>query len=239
MPFINGRYYANPIFGEAVERARNGKSGDEFNDEVSRQGAYSGSEFDESLPSDNADDDAGEPEFQLESARRPASAKQHATHKKAQAAKAVPPEQDANRVYNETSGLRPTAKLGAGSAQDLHSARFYIAHVLGNREATGRIGIVAPRTLRPGEAHAIHAYRPAMEAYGDSLSAAQKAASTPDPTGGATNYYLDYGQDPPSWAVDKKPVAVFGPFLDASGSGGVHNPKKGDKVHIRVYHLTH
>lgn len=116
---------------------------------------------------------------------------------------------------------------------------MYIAHVLDNREATGKVGVVAPEKLPPREADAIHTYPPAKQAYDDSRRAAQKAASSPDPTNGAKNYYLDYGQDPPPWTAGKKPVAVFGPFVNASGGGGVHNPKKGDRIHIRVYHLEH
>lgn len=239
MPFINGRYYANPIFGEAVERARNGESGDEFNDEVLGLGTYDGPELDDSVVTYGTNGETDQPEFQLDSVQSHARTRQHPPHKKTHAAKADTSEQSANRVYNETSGLRPTTEHGPGSARDLHSARFYMAHVLGNREATGKIGIVAPHTLRSGEAHAIHAYGPAMEAYRDSLSAARKAASTPDPTKGARNYYLDYGQDPPPWTAGKKPIAVFGPFVNASGGGGVHNPKKGDKMHIRVYHLKY
>ncbi|MHB8526708.1 MAG: hypothetical protein ACYDD2_11195 [Candidatus Acidiferrales bacterium] len=238
MPFINGRFYANPLFGEGVERARDAESDDEFSDEALRLGPDRSPEFADPLAKYGTVDDTAESEFQVDSTQHHARTKQHPAHKKTHAAKPESPEQNANRVYNETSGLRPTTRYGRGSAQDLHDARLYIAHALDNREAAGRVGIVAPKKLRPREADAIHTYPPAKQAYDDSRSAAQKAASSPDPTNGAKNYYLDYGQDPPPWAVGK-PIAVFGPFVNASGGAGVHNPKKGDKVHIRVYHLKH
>lgn len=225
MPFINGRYYANPIFGEAVERARNGKSGDEFNDEVSRQGAYSGSEFDESLPSDNADDDAGEPEFQLESIERPSRARQHPAHRQGhQIAKSA--HQVANSIYNETSGLRPVTKRGPGSADELHDARTHIGRIAHFGKAT-----VASDVLSPPEARAIKSYPPARAAYEDSQRAAREAFVGPDPTGGATHFYLDYGQKPPSWAAGKTAVAVFGPFKNVAGGGDV---RKGAMVKIVI-----
>lgn len=241
MPFINGRYYMNPFFGAALERARdaeeggtdsltaNGTAGPELSDGVYRYRPFP----------------AASDEIQLDSAEQgqgrghhPKPQQKHRAQKPSETAhQPGSPAQNANRVYNETSGLRPTTTHGPGSAQDLHDARSFIAHVLENRETSGKLGIVAPDKLRPSEAHAIQAYPPAKQAYADSTKAAQSAASSSDPTKGATNYYLDYGQNPPPWAAGKKPVRSFGPFVDASGGGGVHNPKKGDKVHVRVYHM--
>lgn len=234
MPFINGRFYANPAYGEALERARGKQFRAEFGDGLARFGGDS-PEFGDELTRYGG----GDVEVEPVALQRHDAPGQHSAHQQPHEVKPESPKQNANRVYNETSGLRPTTKHGPGSVDDLHTARLYIAHVLGNREATGKAGIVAPDQLPLREAHAIHTYPPAKEAYHDSLSAAQKAGSTPDPTKGAKNYYLDYGQGPPPWAAGKKPIAVFGPFVNASGGGGMHNPKKGDKVHIRIYHLNH
>lgn len=147
--------------------------------------------------------------------------------------------QRANRTYNETSSLRPTTQQGLGSEGDLYQARSYMAHIIGNREAPGPVGIVAPNKLTPKEAHAVRACPPARAAYQDSLHAAQEAARSPDPTHGAKNYYLDFGQSPPPWAVGKKPIASFGPFVNVANGDGVHSRKKGDKVYVRVYHLKY
>lgn len=218
MPFINGRFYANPAYGEALERARSAESGAKFGDGLAR---YGGENLDV------------EP-----IAQHHAIQNHHPAHNQPHAAAPKSPSQIANSVYNETSGLRSVTERGPGSAEDLHTARVYISHVIQNRDAAGTDKLVAPTTLRPAELHATKTYPPAHEAYEDSVKAARNAASSQDPTGDAKNYYLDYGQNPPPWAANKKPVAVFGPFLNAAGGGGMHNPKKGDKVMIRVYHLT-
>ena len=42
MPLINGRYYMNPIFGAAVELARNAEADPQFNNEVFRHGTPEG-----------------------------------------------------------------------------------------------------------------------------------------------------------------------------------------------------
>lgn len=120
MPFINGRYYANPSYGDAVERARRGESGDEINDEVPGLGTYDGPELADSVVTFGTNDDTDDPELQLDSVQHQARTKQHPAHKKAHGTKPEVPEENANRVYNETSGLRPTTRYGRGSAQDLH-----------------------------------------------------------------------------------------------------------------------
>ncbi len=194
MPLIGGRYYANPAYGRALERA---------------------------LAEENA---AGNP------SEEPAS-----VHDQEPTARRQPPQTPtdslANRIYNETSGLRPTAPQGPGSAEDLHNARLHMGQVIRNREA-GRIqrGVARDR-LEKQETQAIQTYPPAQRAYQDSQRAAERARREPDRTSGAEHFYLDYGQAPPHWAAGEKPVAVFGPFNNPAGGGDV---PKGQKVRIVV-----
>lgn len=248
MPLINERYYMNPQYGAALERARLNDPEREFRNEF--LGPHTPHETD---PVPGYDARQREPGIRLLADQQPNSANQrqhlsqHPAPQQTHPAQKSPqttqepetPVQNANRVYNETSDLRPITKHGPGSAQDLHDARLYIAHVLENRETSGKLGIVAPENLRSKEVDAIHNYPPVKHAYNDSLKAAQGAASGVDPTIGATHYYMDYGQAPPAWAAKKTPIKSFGPFRITSGQGGVHGPKKGGKVYIRVYHLKH
>jgi hypothetical protein len=173
MPLINGRFYANPAYGQALERAR---------------------------------------------AQEAARVARHDKHAQTPAA---PNDPLANRIYNESSGLRPSTSKGPGSTEDLHNASVYIGHVIRNREVAGAPVEVAPDHLRKQEAQAVTTYPPARQAYQDSKHAAQSAHSQLDPTGGAQHFYLDSGKGPPKWAVGKKPVATFGPFINPAGGGDV------------------
>ncbi len=183
MPVIKGRFYANPAYGHALERAR--------------------------VP----------------------DAARGATHAGRHQTPSAPSDQVANTIYNETSGLRPTAPKGPGSAEDLHNARVHMEHVIGNREAAKTPGGVAPDHLGKKEAQAVRTYPPARQAYQDSQHTAERARSERDPTGGATHFYLDSGKAPPNWAVGKKPVATFGPFDNPAGRGDV---PKGAKTRIVI-----
>ena len=183
---INGRFYANPAYGAALERAR-------------VQDAARGTE-----------------QAKAQGQTTPA-----------------PNDPLANRIYNESSGLRPTAPKGPGSAEDLHDARTYMGHVIRNREAAGTGGGVAHAQLGKQEAQAVQTYPPARAAYQDSQHAAERARSGPDQTGGARNFYLDYGQGAPPWARGKAPVATFGPFLNRAGGGDVPRGAKTTIVVVR------
>lgn len=183
MPLINGRYYANPAYGRALEQARAEDAAQDVDDVQQQQTPPA--------PSDPL----------------------------------------GNRIYNETSGLRPTAPQGPGSAEDLHNARLHMGHVIRNREAKGTAGAVAPPVLRTAEAEAVRTFPPAREAFQDSQRAAQTAHTEPDRTGGATHFYLDYAQKPPNWALGKTPLATFGPFVNPAGGGDV---PRGARVKIVV-----
>lgn len=140
--------------------------------------------------------------------------------------------QIANRVYHETSGLRPTTLHGPGSPDDLSDARRRLAAVIVNGKADGNPAITGANQLSGQEQQAIHHYPPAQAAHEDSLDAARAGlANGPQPSAG-TNFYLDYGQRTPPWAAGKTPRAVYGPFLNAAGGGDV---PRGSRVRIKVY----
>ena len=137
MPFVNGRFYANPAYGLALERARSLESGHE------RQG----------------DEVAAKPSS-VAGRGNQQSTSEHAKQDKDKQTSI------GNRVYNETGGLRPKAdaKPGEpGSAEDLHDARVAIADVIQNREKAGNHRGVATDKIHKG-ASASPQYRDAQEA---------------------------------------------------------------------------
>jgi hypothetical protein len=220
MPFVNGRFYMNPIFGAALERARK---------------ANAGKVWSEKSP---------EPALQRVSGSK-SSARQRPTHaaKPSSAAHKKHNGDDydpatttagvANQICNETAGLRPTTHQGPGSDVDLQDARRAIGHVIHNRAVTRTVGGLASPELRSKEDIAIKApYLPAYDAYGGSRAAAQVSNSKRDPTGGAKLFYLDHGQRAPYWTNGKRPVAVYGPFENTTPPQGV---RKGNLTRIKIY----
>ncbi len=215
----------NPLYGAGVERARNtgegepenapprATAGPEFSDGVYRDGPF---------PVDASD------EIQLDSAEQEQDRGHHPAPVRSHQRSHMPstPAQTANSIYNETSGLRPVTKRGSGSADDLSKARSYVAPIV----KAGKFPVASDK-LSAAAARAIKSYPPARAAYQDSLDAAYAAFSGHDPTGGATHFYLNYGQKPPSWAAGKKPVATFGPFKNVAGGGDV---RKGAMVTIVI-----
>jgi len=129
-----------------------------------------------------------------------------------------------NVVYNETGGLRPKAKDGSGSSQNLHDSRVAVADVIDNRNKAGAKGGVASDAVSAKERN--------NPQYKDSQAAASEAANSPDRTGGSTHFYLDYGQPKPSWA-NGKATTSYGPFVNAAGGGDV---PKGADVRIIIVH---
>ena len=129
-----------------------------------------------------------------------------------------------NIVYNETGGLRPKAKDGSGSSQDLHDSRVAVADVVDNRNKAGAKGGVASDAVSAKERN--------NPQYKDSQAAASEAANSPDRTGGSTHFYLNYGQPAPSWA-NGKVTTSYGPFVNAAGGGDV---PKGADVRIVIVH---
>jgi hypothetical protein len=219
MPFLNGRFYMNPIFGAALERARRASAGREWSEESPQA--------------------AGQATSASRTQHRPAhapksSGAKHKGHTGDHYDPATTTEGIANQIYNETAGLRTTARQGPGSDVDLQEARRAIGHVIHNRAAGGIAGGLASPELNSKEESAIKSlYMPAYDAYGESHSAAQVSGSRRDSTGGALYFYFDDGRRPPKFAEGKKPAAVFGPFLNEAGGGDVGKGKSGRVVIIR------
>jgi hypothetical protein len=187
MPEINGRFYLNPAFGRALERAR-------------------------------LLDAEGQERANSHSAKHRAHTNGHDT--------ATSIDGVTNQVYNETSGLRPGSLRGPGSDLELQQARVWIAHVIQNRAARMIRGGIAYDRLTGAEPAAVRVFlSKAYDAYGASHHAARLSKNQPDPTGGAAQFYLDYGQGSPPWAKGEKPVRSFGPFFNKAGRGDVPKGK--------------
>jgi len=235
MPTINGGYYMNPQYGAALERAR---AADE--ESVRVNGIPQPSRLDRFLgfaPQADLQHTYNHTYSDSDNiALRQVSAGKKAEPQRSRSSshESRPPADNStvgNSVYNETSGLRPTAPSGAGSAQDLSDARAGLAGVIKNRDARGTaVGRgTAPGQLTKSEAGAVKAYPPAMRAYDDSHAAAGKASGNP---AGPQHFYLDSGRKKPDWAQGNEPKKSYGPFRNYAGHGDVH---KGDEVRIRVY----
>lgn len=221
MPFINDRFYANPIFGRALERARLAEAGKVWSEEYP-EGAQQG------IKEGGGQGQAGR---HLSERHRTA----HTRNSKDGYDAATTPAGVANQIYNETAGLRPTSKNGTGSGTDwdMQQARRSIAHVIHNRAAVEMRGGLASDQLAPREIRAIEKIgSPAYNAHGASLDAAHAAAIYPDSTGGAMYFYLEHGQGSPGWAAGKKLIGEYGPFRDSAGKG----PLKDASTRVRVYH---
>lgn len=88
-------------------------------------------------------------------------------------------------------------------------------------------------TLTTSAARAIGRDPDAMAAWADSQAAAAEAAATPDNTGGAIHFFLDYaGANTPGWATEENETAAYGPFTNVAGGGDV---PAGATVTIRFY----
>ncbi|MGA7913585.1 MAG: RHS repeat-associated core domain-containing protein [Candidatus Acidiferrales bacterium] len=142
----------------------------------------------------------------------------------AQAQNTANSHQVGNIVHNETGGLRPEAKEGSGSSQDLHNAKVAISDVVKNREKSGVNGGVASDKVSSKERN--------TSQYKDAQQAAAQAARSPDVTGSSKHFYLDYGEKAPSWAAGKE-TTTYGPFKNAAGGGDV---PKGAVVKIIIVH---
>lgn len=218
MPFINGKFYANPAYGRGVEKAR-------MDDLIGREGE--GRDQGES-------GQIAARTSQTKPASKHESTSSHG-HRGDNYNPATTPEGIGNQVYNETARLRPTSKtgIGPGTDWDMQQARKAIAHVIQNRAAVKMLGGLGSDNIAPQEAKATKSMgSAAYDAHGGSQAAAHDAGKNPDPTGGAKFFYLDHGQKEPPFAVGKKPVATFGPFSNSNDKGGI---KKGAEIWIPVY----
>lgn len=244
MPFINGRYYMNPFYGRALEAGRMAEEAKEFVAHRGHAAAPESSRGGDGL--DGWDIDPAEIFYEGPQGNSPRHPHHEASQQKAHGNGAVvrghhdpatTTQGVAHQVYNETSGLRPTAKqgIGPGSDWDMQQARLAIAHVIQNRAADHIRGGIATDQIKSSEARAIKVMSsPAYQAYGGSLDAAHRARIQQDSTSGGNHFYLDWGQPVPSWAKGQ-PIAVYGPFHNTNSTGDV---PAGASVKIPIYKVN-
>jgi hypothetical protein len=216
MPFINGRFYMNPAYGRALERAR-----DEENKDLFASRLLPMMEGPEAGPDGEWDED-----WSAE-ARHPQG--QYVLMQASQHGRAARPARGrgtdqslANIVYNETGSLRadPRAKPGApGSGEDLARARQATAEIA-NRVRAKHPHWVAPSTLTDKAAAAVHADAHAVDAYGKARTAADAALNGSNISNGAKQYRTRVGTDVRTPLGRSKtnpgtPVSEhYGPFIE-------------------------
>jgi len=234
MPWINGRFYANPLFGRELERTRAADEGRIWSEDVpelERQTPH-GVRSEESValwrhPNDrhsgrsaNFADDAKR-EQAAEKERSPvAKVARHLETRKI------------NKIYNEFSGLRP--KEGVTTAEDLNRARRNAAHVYHN---VGGKKFQGKSTLGSSDARDIKiAGTPAAQAYQATRDAVAAAASGPDTTQNANHVYIYdpkaiHSRDvrPPRWVTLGETTTIAGPFINESGGGDI---PRGDEIYV-------
>jgi len=204
MPFINGRFYANPAYGRALERARRSSSGGIWTEEHSQE-------------SDGTD----APYYQM-SKQHPVAgghdAEDRPRHEEPQNEREA---RLANVVHNETASLRqdPNASRKSSAAvHDLQLTRVAVAEVAKRAMDAGHPDRVASSELKLREAKALAAGNPeAVRAHNASLAAARVAPGGSNVTDGATQYRLRVHPDAVSPINGKAISSHFGPFQDTLG----------------------
>jgi hypothetical protein len=210
MPFIDDKYYMNPAYGRAVQRARAAEAASEHDESGQQQ------------PGTHWVTIEGRHVLihETQGGRTPhGNQSQPVSHSRIQF-----PSSDSERrlaviVFNETGGLTPSAKSGNGSAANLHDARVATAEVSKRLIEDGHANRVAPDELETGLWQGLNDGNPAaVQAWNDSLSAARTALAGSNTTEDATHFRLDAktGTMPP-WAQGRQPAQTFGPFRNAGG----------------------
>lgn len=220
MPFVNDKFYANLLYGRALERARAADEGRVWPEDPDAEAT---------------------PEIMLVGAHLDQAQRsghhRHPAHGPDDYDAATTPEGVANQIYNETSGLRATVKIGTGPGTDwdMQQARTAIGHVIHNR-ADSKIhrGLASDQLTRQASQGTRIVGSSAYDAHGESVFAAHRADHETDPTSGATLFYLDHGQTPPRWAKGAVPTGVYGPFKNESGGGDV---PKGASVQVKTFRV--
>ena len=206
MPFINGRFYMNPAYGRAFERARGNRSPQDI---VFVDVARQNEKQDSSVQGRGGTSGS-------------AAAGKHATTKYENPQN----EQEArlaNVVYNETSSLRSKAAAASekpGSASDLRAARVAVAEVAHKVMESGHPERVAPSELTAQAVSALNrGDSQAVQAHNDSLAAARQALDGSATTGGATQYRLRSAPNVHTPINGKHITSHFGPFDDSVAKG--------------------
>jgi hypothetical protein len=207
MPFINGKFYANPAYGRAVERARNAEN------------------IGENQKPDESGDDGhwvtidGRHVLIQDSSSGPELADRLRLRM-------------VNKIYNEFSGLRP--KPGASTHDDLNRARQNAAHVYRNRQGGGFQG---SSTLGRKDARDIAIPgTDAAQGYQGTVNAIAHAQAEPDTTQNANHVYIYDPAGihsgtviPPEWVTQGETTTIAGPFINVGGGGDV---PRGDEVFV-------
>jgi len=172
MPFINGRFYANPIFGKGVERARDTESDDEFNDKTVRPGMYGDLQFADPVARYGTDNDTDESAFQLDSAQHDARAKQHPAQKQAHQ------KHPYVTVYPHEKKIGGSASWRNNNPANIHYGRFAHAHGAIGKDYRGRA--IFP-TMEAGDKAQDALWRGGTYQHLTIASAAKRWASTAPP----------------------------------------------------------
>jgi hypothetical protein len=154
MPFISGKFYMNPAYGRALERAR--RTNQIWSEEIpvftgSSPGGQ-GFKNDGSLsPTHRQNSDAHWVTIDghhvlIEGTQ----AGQARVNNQTIRVKSRPGSKPARIIFNETSGLRPANK----NPEDLHDARVAMAHTLLNAQGMRHPPQTVSDTLTPGSARA-------------------------------------------------------------------------------------
>ncbi len=206
MPFINGRFYVNPAYGRAIERARqNGATPNQ--DAAKRITPGDGGDHGRWVTIDGR-------HVLIQSTQTGPTRIDKPRNKRE--------EQRSNIVYNETSSLRadPRAKPGDdGSAEALHDAREGIAEIAIRAIDKGHPEYVAPPELTKDSGGDIRAgNEDAMRAYNDSLAAAREALAGSNQTRGATQFRVRFPNVNRDHPIRRRDTTfAYGPFRNTIG----------------------
>jgi hypothetical protein len=165
MPFLNGKFYMNPAYGRAVERARASEAVSAHDDSQQQgQGDHWVTIDHRHVLIQETQAGRAQHKAQLHSAQR----------------------REVIRIYNEYSGLRP--KPGATTRADLTKARENAAHVYDNVHGRGFQG---SSSLGPQDARDIRNPKTdASKYYQDTQDAVTAAAKESDTTQNANHVYI-------------------------------------------------
>jgi hypothetical protein len=217
MPWIEGRFYMNPVFGRALERARAAEEGQPWSEEDRLEV--------QPLPNARTDEEG---EYEL------LAAQNHAHHAESRAGRLMRESQAAsphyenpqnerearlaNVIYNETASLRSDPRIHAdapGSSEDLWRARAAIGEIAARVLSAGHPTRVAPSELTISGERALAGGNPAaIEAHNAGLAAARAALAGSDTTSGAMQYRLRSREDAHTPINGRATRSHFGPFRD-------------------------
>ena len=190
MPFINGKFYANPAYGQALEKARR-KEGS--------QRTSTRQEKSEATP--NPRKAAAAPHYE-----------EPQNEGEARLANTIYNETSGLRA-------KVGAKSGTpGSKEDLHDARVAVGEIARRNFEAGHPSRVAPSELKYNQEKILSRGDPeAVVAHNESLSAAREALSGSDITNGATQYRMRPHAHTKIPISDKPVTGHYGPFDNVQG----------------------